>query len=60
LYKEVDGHLLSAPNDLVFDKDAGFYFTDLGKRYPRHRDNGGCLLRSSGLARGLSRWPIPC
>lgn len=41
LYKEVDGHLLSAPNDLVFDADGGFYFTDLGKRYPRHRDNGG-------------------
>ena len=41
LYKEVNGHKLSAPNDLVFDKDGGFYFTDLGKRYPRHRDNGG-------------------
>ena len=41
LYKEVNGHLLSAPNDLVFDKEGGFYFTDLGKRYPRHRDNGG-------------------
>jgi gluconolactonase len=41
LYKEVDGHLLSAPNDLVFDKEGGFYFTDLGKRYARHRDHGG-------------------
>ena len=41
IYKEADGHLLSAPNDLVFDKEGGFYFTDLGKRYPRHRDNGG-------------------
>ena len=41
LYKEVGGHTLSAPNDLVFDKEGGFYFTDLGKRYPRHRDNGG-------------------
>jgi sugar lactone lactonase YvrE len=29
LYKEVDGHLLSAPNDLVFDKAGGFYFTDI-------------------------------
>src|ERR1700726_1521941 len=35
LYKEVNGHLLSAPNDLVFDREGGFYFTDLGKRYPR-------------------------
>jgi gluconolactonase len=41
LYKEVNGHPLSAPNDLVFDREGGFYFTDLGKRYPRHRDNGG-------------------
>ena len=41
LYKEVGGHTLSAPNDLVFDKEGGFYFTDLGKRYPRHRDHGG-------------------
>jgi len=32
---------LSAPNDLVFDRHGGFYFTDLGKRYKRHRDHGG-------------------
>src|ERR1700741_2448709 len=41
LYIECDGHKLSAPNDLVFDKQGGFYFTDLGKRYARHRDHGG-------------------
>ena len=41
LYIECDGHRLSAPNDLVFDKQGGFYFTDLGKRYARHRDHGG-------------------
>ena len=41
LYTEVDGHSLSAPNDLVFDTNGGFYFTDLGKRYARHRDHGG-------------------
>jgi len=41
LYIECDGHKLSAPNDLVFDKGGGFYFTDLGKRYARHRDHGG-------------------
>jgi gluconolactonase len=41
LYSEVGGHKLSAPNDLVFDKDGGFWFTDLGKRYARHRDHGG-------------------
>ena len=41
LYAECDGHRLSAPNDLVFDTAGGFYFTDLGKRYARHRDHGG-------------------
>jgi gluconolactonase len=41
LYTECGGHKLSAPNDLVFDTAGGFYFTDLGKRYARHRDHGG-------------------
>lgn len=41
LYKEVNGRLLSAPNDIVFDRHGGFYFTDLGKRYHHHRGNGG-------------------
>ncbi len=41
LYTTVDGEKLSAPNDIVFDKQGGFYFTDLGKRYKRHRDHGG-------------------
>ena len=41
LYTQCDGHWLSAPNDLVFDEQGGFYFTDLGKRYARHRDHGG-------------------
>src|SRR5947209_15602987 len=41
LYSECNGHKLSAPNDIVFDKEGGFYFTDLGKRHAHHRDNGG-------------------
>src|SRR6185312_15686407 len=40
LYTEANGHRLSAPNDIVFDKQGGFYFTDLGKRLAHHRDNG--------------------
>src|ERR1700732_4509418 len=35
------GHKLSAPNDIVFDRQGGFYFTDLGKRRGRDRDHGG-------------------
>lgn len=41
LYSQCDGHKLSAPNDIVFDRQGGFYFTDLGKRYARQRDHGG-------------------
>jgi len=41
LYAECGGKKLSAPNDIVFDRQGGFYFTDLGKRYERSRDHGG-------------------
>lgn len=41
LYTHVNGHKLSAPNDIVFDVHGGFYFTDLGKRYAHQRDHGG-------------------
>lgn len=41
LYREVNGRRLSAPNDLVFDRQGGFWFTDMGKRYATHRDHGG-------------------
>ncbi len=41
LYTEVGGHRLKGPNDIVFDKTGGFWFTDLGKSYHRHRDHGG-------------------
>jgi len=35
LYERCDGQALRAPNDLVFDRHGGFYFTDHGKRLPR-------------------------
>ena len=41
LYTACDGHVLSAPNDLVFDTAGGFYFTDYGKTHARQRDHGG-------------------
>ena len=41
LYSQCGGHKLSAPNDIVFDRQGGFYFTDLGKRRGRDRDHGG-------------------
>lgn len=31
---------LSGPNDIVFDADGGFYFTDMGKTTPQYRVHG--------------------
>jgi hypothetical protein len=41
VYDKIDGHRLSGPNDLVFDKSGGFWFSDHAKTYSRHRDHGG-------------------
>ncbi|NOT41146.1 MAG: SMP-30/gluconolactonase/LRE family protein [Alphaproteobacteria bacterium] len=40
LYDKCNGLRLNGPNDLVFDKQGGFYFTDLGKGYGRLHDRG--------------------
>lgn len=37
LYDKVDGRRLLGPNDIVFDREGGFYFTDLGKARPAER-----------------------
>jgi gluconolactonase len=41
LYTGCDGHGFRSPNDIVFDADGGFWFTDLGKSRPREVDRGG-------------------
>ncbi len=41
LYTHCDGYPLKGPNDIVFDRHGGFYFTDHGKRRPRELDLGG-------------------
>lgn len=41
LYTEAGGRRLKGPNDIVFDKSGGFWFSDLGKEYERTRDHGG-------------------
>lgn len=41
LYTHCKGHRLVGPNDLTFDNNGGFYFTDYGKTFPRHRPHGG-------------------
>ena len=40
LYTECEGHRLRGPNDIVFDGDGGFWFTDHGKVREREEDRG--------------------
>jgi gluconolactonase len=40
LYTECDGVPLKGPNDIVFDADGGFWFTDHGKVRAREEDRG--------------------
>src|SRR4029450_13805173 len=41
LYTACSGRPLRGPNDLVFDRRGGFWFTDHGKVRARERDRGG-------------------
>jgi gluconolactonase len=41
LYSECDGIGLRGPNDIVFDEQGGFWFTDHGKMRERDRDRTG-------------------
>jgi gluconolactonase len=40
LYDRCGSNKLNGPNDIVFDRHGGFYFTDLGKVRHRDRDQG--------------------
>jgi gluconolactonase len=40
LYDRCGANKLNGPNDIVFDANGGFYFTDLGKTRARDRDHG--------------------
>ncbi|MEQ1709038.1 MAG: SMP-30/gluconolactonase/LRE family protein [Terricaulis sp.] len=41
VYESVSGNRLSGPNDIVFDKQGAFWFTDLGKSRGRIKEMGG-------------------
>ena len=41
LYSECNGNPLRGPNDIVFDRQGGFWFTDHGKNRPRDKDRTG-------------------
>ena len=42
-------HALRGPNDLVFDKHGGLWFSDLGKRRAREMDVGGIYYLKPGM-----------
>jgi gluconolactonase len=46
LYRECEGRPLRSPNDLVFDREGGFYFTDHGIREERTSDRTGAFYAS--------------
>jgi gluconolactonase len=41
LYTACEGEILHGPNDIVFDAEGGFWFTDFGKKHP------DCLMHGS-------------
>ena len=43
-------HALRGPNDLVFDKQGGLWFSDLGKRRAREMDVGGIYYLKPGMS----------
>ena len=43
LYADCDGRALRGPNDIVFDRDGGFWFTDLGKSNAEWMHHGHLL-----------------
>ena len=46
LYTHCAGNPLRGPNDIVFDQQGGFWFTDHGKNRPRDKDRTGVYYAS--------------
>jgi gluconolactonase len=46
LYDSCDGIPLAAPNDIVFDRNGNFWFTDLGKDLGTYQTHGGLFYAS--------------
>lgn len=47
LYTHCDGQPLRGPNDIVFDREGGFWFTDHGKTRARERDRTGVFYAAA-------------
>jgi gluconolactonase len=51
VYDQCGGHALRGPNDIVFDRHGGFWFTDLGKTRARDMDIGGLYYATADGSR---------
>ena len=59
LYESCDGRRLCGPNDIVFDRSGGFWFTDHGKTRPRDRDRTGVFYaQADGSAIAEAIFPL--
>lgn len=59
LYTESDGRGLRGPNDIVFDDQGGFWFTDLGKTFHDRTDHGAIhYARADGSLIRTAAWPV--
>jgi gluconolactonase len=55
VHTSVDGRPLRGPNDIVFDRAGGYYFTDLGKGRADDMDRGGLYYSApDGTARTVA------
>lgn len=60
LYDRCGDSPLRGPNDLVFDRRGGFWFTDLGKVRARDRDHGGVYWAATDGSRIVeAAYPVP-
>lgn len=59
IYTECAGHRLNGPNDLVFDAEGGFWFSDYGKQRARDVDRGGVYYaRADGSSIVEAAFPL--
>jgi gluconolactonase len=59
LYVECDKRNLKAPNDIVFDANGGFWFTDTGKSYGRTMDRSAVFYAAADGS-GVEEVLFPC
>jgi gluconolactonase len=59
LYSECNGVPIRGPNDIVFDSDGGFWFTDYGKSWDRLIDRGAVYYaRADGSSIKEAAFPL--